>query len=118
MTSAVTGSPVTAVFVLCWNCRYAVPSYEEGVNDQTEQFIIDQFRIAQFRNGDMVCTMIQTHCRMEYGVAIQIHTMDMNIFKVDTALIDVVFRLLPKEGIGSQQENSRSISFGKVQKWK
>ena len=45
---------------------------------------------------------------MKYGVVIQIHTVDTNIFKVNTALIDEVFRLLPEEVIGSQQENSRS----------
>ena len=69
---------------------YAVPSYEKGVNDQAEQLITDQFRIAQFRNGGMVCTVVHIPCRMEYGVAIQIHTVDTNIFKANTALIDEV----------------------------
>jgi len=91
MTSVVTESPVNAVFVLCWNCRYAVPSYEKGVNDQAKQLIIDQFRITQFRNGDMACTVINILCRMEYSVSIQIHTVDTNIFKADTALVDAIF---------------------------
>ena len=55
---------LTAYQTLCRDCRNTVSPYEEGVNDQAKQFILNQFRIAQFRNDDMVCTVIQIPCYM------------------------------------------------------
>ena len=65
------------------------------MNDQTEDLIAHQFRIGQFRQTDVLCSLIQILGSMEEYIASQINPMDLNFFKTDRIRLDCRNRLSP-----------------------